>query len=306
MKTKDLLTLEEFQREELEALFREADALRKEDTARPLAGKTLGLIFQKPSMRTRVSFEVGMFQLGGQAITLGIDDIQLGVREATRDIAAVLSRYLDGIVARTFGHGDVELLARHATVPVVNGLSDLHHPCQALSDLYTIWKKKKALKGIRLAYVGDGNNVLHSLLIGAGIVGMHCSVATPKGYEPKAQIVAKAKKLGGSSGSEVELTNDPAKAVSGADVVYTDVWTSMGQEKERALRSKAFRSFQVDRALMRKAKPSALFMHCLPAHRGEEVTDEVLDGPRSIVFDQAENRLHVQKALLVRLLRNKR
>ena len=306
MKTKDLLTLEEFQKGDIEALFQEAESLRKERSAKPLAGKTLGLIFQKPSMRTRVSFEVGMFQLGGHAITLGIDDIQLGVREATRDIAAVLSRYLDGIVARTFGHEEVELLAKHATVPVINGLSDLHHPCQGLSDLYTIWKKKGTLKGVRLAYVGDGNNVLHSLLLGAGFVGMHCCVATPKGYEPKAQIVAKAKKLGGSSGATIEATNDPAKAVQGADVVYTDVWTSMGQEREKTLRVKAFQEFKIDQRLMNKAKKDALFMHCLPAHRGEEVTDEVLDGPQSIVFDQAENRLHVQKALLVRLLRNGR
>ena len=306
MKTKDLLTLEEFQKGDIEALFREADALRKERSAKPLAGKTLGLIFQKPSMRTRVSFEVGMFQLGGHAITLGIDDIQPGIREATRDIAAVLSRYLDGIVARTFGHEEVELLAKHASIPVINGLSDLHHPCQGLSDLYTIWKKKGTLKGVRFAYVGDGNNVLHSLLLAAGLVGMSCSVATPKGYEPKAQIVAKAKKLGESSGSMVEVTNDPAKAVSGADIVYTDVWTSMGQEKEKALRVKAFQGFKIDERLMKKAKKDALFMHCLPAHRGEEVTDEVLDGPQSIVFDQAENRLHVQKALLVRLLRNGR
>ena len=306
MKIKDLLTLEEFRKEEIEALFKEADALRKDPSAKPLAGKTLGLIFQKPSMRTRVSFEVGMVQLGGYALYLGIDDIQLGVREATKDIAAVLSRYLDGIVARTFGHEDVELLAKHATIPVVNGLSDLHHPCQALGDLYTIWKKKGTLKGIRLTYVGDGNNVLHSLLLGAGLVGMHCSVATPKGYEPKAQIVAKAKRLGASSGSEIQLSNDPAKAVQGADIVYTDVWTSMGQEKEKAKRAKAFRAFQVNRSLIKKAKKEALFMHCLPAHRGEEATDQVLDGSQSIVFDQAENRLHVQKALLVRLLGNNR
>ena len=306
MKAKELLTLEEFTKEDIESLFKEADRLRGDKSAKPLSGKTLGLIFQKPSMRTRVSFEVGMIQLGGHAIYLGIDDIQLGVREATKDIAAVLSRYLDGIVARTFSHEEVELLAKHATVPVINGLSDLHHPCQALSDLYTVWKKKGALEGIRLAYVGDGNNVLHSLLIGAGIIGLHCAVATPKGYEPKAQIVAKAKMLSRSSGSEIQLTNDPVKAVQGADIVYTDVWTSMGQEKERALRTKAFRPFQVTQTLMKKAKEGALFMHCLPAHRGEEVTGEVLDGPQSIVFDQAENRLHVQKALLVHLLRNNR
>ena len=306
MKTKDVLTLEEFQKEDIQALFKEANALRKNKRAKPLAGKTLGLIFQKPSMRTRVSFEIGMYQLGGTAIYLGTDDIQLGVREATKDIAAVVSRYLDGIVARTFGHEDVELLAKYATIPVINGLSDLHHPCQALSDLYTIWEKKGDLKGVRLAYVGDGNNVLHSLLLGAGLVGMHCSVATPRGYEPQGEVVEKAKKLGRSSGAEIQLSNDPVRVVQGADIVYADVWTSMGQEKEKAKRLEAFSFFQVSENLMKKANRGALFMHCLPAHRGEEVTAEVLDGPRSIVFDQAENRLHVQKAVLVRLLGKKR
>ena len=295
MKGKDLLTLEELSQGDVESLFRQAERLRQDKHAKPLSGKTLGLVFQKPSMRTRVSFEIGMVQLGGHTVYLGTDEIQLGVREATKDIAAVLSRYLDGIVARTFGHRDVELLAKHATVPVINGLSDLHHPCQALSDLYTIWKKKGVLKGIRLAYVGDGNNVLHSLLLGARLVGMHVSVATPKGYEPKPAIVAKASR-------QVRLSNDPAKAVEEADVVYTDVWTSMGQEKEKALRKKAFQAFRIDQGLMKKAKRGALFMHCLPAHRGEEVTDEVLDGIHSVVFDQAENRLHLQKALLVWLL----
>ena len=298
---KDLVSLKELTRHELAAFFRVADELRHTEE-KPLNGKSLALIFQKPSMRTRVSFEVGMFQLGGQTIYLGPEDIQLGVRETVSDIAQVLSRYVDGIVARTFSHKDVEMLARHATVPVINGLSDLEHPCQALADLYTIQKWCGRLEAVRIAYIGDGNNVLHSLLQGASCVGAHLSVATPKGYEPDGAIVKQAKETAKKSGSQIMLCHDPQKAATEADIVYTDVWTSMGQEKERSKRLKVFRRFQVNERVMTFAKPFAKFMHCLPAHRGEEVAKRVFEGKQSIVLDQAENRLHVQKAILVELL----
>jgi len=298
---KDLVSLKELTRHELAAFFRVADGL-KHTEEKPLSRKSLALIFQNPSMRTRVSFEVGMFQLGGQTIYLGPEDIQLGVRETVSDIAQVLSRYVDGIVARTFSHKDVEMLARYATVPVINGLSDLEHPCQALADLYTIQKWCGRLEAVRIAYIGDGNNVLHSLLQGASCVGAHLSVATPKGYEPDEAIVKQAKEIAKKSGSQIMLCHDPQKAATEADIVYTDVWTSMGQEKERKKRLKVFRRFQVNERLMTFARPSAKFMHCLPAHRGEEVAKKVFEGKQSIVLDQAENRLHIQKAILVELL----
>ena len=267
-----------------------------------LAGKILGMIFQKPSLRTRVSFEVGMLHLGGQALYLSPNEIQLGVRESIPDAAHVLSRYVDGIMARVFAHSDIEGLAAHASVPVINGLSDFNHPCQGLADLLTIYEMRGGLAGLKLAYLGDGNNVAHSLLFGGALSGMDVAIATPRGYEPEVGAVALARHLARNSGATLDVGNDPQAAVEGADVVYTDAWASMGQEEERAERLRLFPPYQVNAALMRLARPHALVMHCLPAHRGEEITDEVIDGPQSVVFDQAENRLHAQKAVLVKLM----
>jgi len=267
--------------------------------AHELDCRVLGMIFQKPSTRTRVSFEVAMLQMGGHALYWNAQDLQLGRGETIADTARVLSRYVDGIVARVFAHEDVVTLARHAGVPVINGLSDYLHPCQALADLLTLWEQKGRLEGLRLAYVGDGNNVCHSLLLAGTRLGLHVRVATPPGFEPRPEVVDRARSHARSSGGSVLLTSDPVEAVAGADAVYTDVWASMGQEHERDLRIKVFRPYQVNAALLRHARPDAVFMHCLPAHRGEEVTDEVIDGPASVVWDQAENRLPTQKALLL-------
>jgi len=301
---KDLVSLKGLTQEKMNQLFQEADRLKR-GKHQPLAHQTLALIFEKPSMRTRVSFEVGMFQLGGAAIYLRPEDIQLGVRETVSDTAHVLSRYVDGIVARTFHHRDIETLSHHATIPVINGLSDREHPCQALADLYTVRGVYGELRGLKMAYIGDGNNVLHSLLHGASLMGMHVGIATPKGYAPLSAVVREAKAMGKRFRSDIALSHDPKEAVRDADVVYTDVWTSMGQEKEKAKRLKAFQGFQVNEKLMKLAKPKAKFMHCLPAHRGEEVSKEILEGKRSIVWDQAENRLHIQKAILVTLMGKK-
>ena len=261
------------------------------------------MIFQKPSTRTRVSFEVGMFQLGGAALFLGSDAIQLNRGETIADTARVLSRYVDGIMARVFAHQDVLDLARHGTVPVINGLSDLLHPCQALADYFTLLEKRGKLDGLKIAYVGDGNNVWHELMFGAVKLGLNMSVAAPAGYPPNPLIVKSAAREAqkGKTPAPV-VVEDPMEAVAGADVVYTDVWTSMGQEAEAEARRQAFQGFRVTAEMMAAASPDAVFMHCLPAHRGEEVAGEVIDGPRSVVFDEAENRLHVQKAVLLLLL----
>lgn len=300
---KDFISIQDLISGDIKNIFLLTDKIKSkpENFKSELEGKTLALIFQKPSNRTRVSFEVGMTQLGGHSIYLGPDDIKLGVREATKDVAAVLSRYADGIVARTFSHKDILELAANSRVPVINGLSDLLHPCQAMADVYTI-KEKVKTKKVKVAFVGDGNNVLHSLMHCCAKVGIDISIATPKGYEPKKDIVKETETEAAKAGSRIVLSNDPKEAVKDADVIYTDVWTSMGQEKEREKRIKAFEAFQVNRALVSLAKKSCLVMHCLPAHRGEEITDEVLDGPNSIVIDEAENRLHVQKAILLKLL----
>ena len=268
-----------------------------------LKGKSLGLIFQKPSNRTRVSFEIGMTQLGGNALYLGPDEIDMGGRESVKDVACVLSRYLDGIVARTYNHDDIKELALYANVPVINGLSDRAHPCQALADIFTIKEKFGRFKGVTLSYVGDGNNVLNSLMVAASKVGLNMKIATPKGYEPMKEIVSVAKKFAALSGSKIEIMNDPWCAVKGADVIYTDVWVSMGQEKDAKKRLKAFKSFQVNDNLMNLAKKNCLVMHCLPAHRGQEITDSGIDSANSVVYDQAENRMHVQKAVLLKLLK---
>ncbi|HJX38014.1 MAG TPA: ornithine carbamoyltransferase [Anaerolineae bacterium] len=303
---KHLVSVEDLTSEEVWDLLKLADSLKEEWVSggnKPiLAGKTLGMIFQKPSLRTRVSFEVGMSHLGGGALYLSPQEIQLGQRESVADVARVLSRFVDGIMARVFAHADVKALAAHASVPVINGLSDYVHPCQALSDLFTVYEKRGFLEGLTVAYVGDGNNVAHSLLFAASKVGMAIRVSTPAGYGPDEQVVASAQKSARHTGATVVLDPDPQSAVSGVDIVYTDVWASMGEEGERAERLPLFRPYQVNRELVSLAKPDALVMHCLPAHRGEEITDEVIDGPQSIVLDQAENRMHLQKAILVRLM----
>ena len=267
-----------------------------------LKGKTLGMIFAKSSTRTRVSFEVGMVQLGGHALFLSSQDIQLGRGESIEDTAKVMSRYLDGIMIRTFAHQDVLDLARYGTIPIINGLTDLMHPCQVLADLQTIREHKGVLKGLKMAYLGDGNNMAVSLLHGAAKVGMDIAVATPAAYACDPSCVAEAQAAAVLTGSKVTLTDDPRLAIEDADVVYTDTWVSMGQEAEKAAKVKLFGDYQVNSELMALAKPDAIFMHCLPAYRGFEVTSEVIDGPQSVIFDEAENRLHAQKAVLVRLL----
>jgi ornithine carbamoyltransferase len=269
-----------------------------------LWAKSMAMIFEKPSTRTRVSFEIGMWQLGGLAINLDQEAIGLGKRESIGDVAKTLSRFADAILIRTFAHEKVVELAKHATVPVINALSDLLHPCQALSDIFTIKEKKgfASMRGLKMAYIGDGNNVCHSLMFTAAKVGLNLVVATPKGFEPKEEIVELALKDAKKDGVQIDILNDPVIAASGADVIYTDVWASMGQEKETEKRRKIFSKYQINRELVKLAKPDYIFMHCLPAHRGDEVTDDVIDSPNSVVFDQAENRLHVQKAILVKLL----
>jgi ornithine carbamoyltransferase len=268
-----------------------------------LKGKVLGMLFQKPSLRTRVSFEVGMLHLGGSAMYLSPSEIQLGKRETTADVARVLARYVQGIMARVFAHRDIEQLAAYSDVPVINGLSDYNHPCQALGDVLTAWEKLGELEGRKLVFVGDGNNVANSLLFAGTKLGMDVTVASPAGYEPHPGVVRLAREFAGESGSRVEVSNVPADAVKGADVIYTDVWASMGQEEEAELRKRRFAGFQVNEELVARAKPEAIVMHCLPAHRGEEITDAVADGAQSALFDEAENRLHAQKAILATLLR---
>ncbi len=302
LKGKDLLALYALTKAEIMEILKVAADLKskqKQGIPHPvLAGKTLAMIFTKSSTRTRVSFEVAMCQLGGHPLFLSGQELQLGRGETIADTAKVLSRYVDGIMIRTFAHSDVEELAQHADIPVINGLTDLNHPCQVLADFQTIIENKGSLEGLKLAYVGDGNNVCHSLLNGCAKVGMHISAATPKGYEPWPEILDLAKADARQSGTVIEVTTDPFTAVKDADIIYTDVWASMGQEAEHTERLKIFNPYQVNAQLAKAAKPDYLFLHCLPAHRGEEVAAEVIDGPNSVVFDEAENRLHVQKAVL--------
>jgi len=296
------LTLADLKGADVRELLRTAASLKRRPAAgrRRLSGKVVALVFQKPSLRTRVSFEVAARQLGGSAIYLGPDDSQLNLREPVKDVARTLSRYVDALVVRTFRHEDVEECARYASIPVINGLSDLHHPCQALADLFTLQERFGRLNGLTLAYIGDGNNVLHSLIQGAAMFGIRLRVATPDGYAPQATVWNQATR--GGEGTLELMLGKPGAAVRGADVIYTDVWTSMGQERQRQARVKAFRGFQVTRKLLEQAARGCVVLHCLPAHRGEEITDEVLESSRSLVFQQAENRLHVQKALLWWLL----
>ena len=264
----------------------------------PLAGKTCALIFEKPSLRTRVTFEVGLIQLGGRAVHLGGREIGMGTRESVPDVARNLSLWVDGIMARVYSHATITQLARHASIPVINGLSDREHPCQALADFFTLWERGVDLAKTRIAWIGDGNNVCHSVMLLGALLGTSIVVACPPGYEPDAGVVATARRLGG----RLDLTEDARAAATGADVIYTDVWTSMGQEAEHEQRLEAFSRYQINDTLVGFAKASALVMHCLPAHRGEEITDNVLDSKRSIVLEQAENRLHAQKAVLLHLL----
>ncbi|MEB3749178.1 MULTISPECIES: ornithine carbamoyltransferase [Geobacillus] len=306
LKGRDVLTLLDFSTDEIFDLLALAADLKAKQKAgipyTPLVGKTMAMIFEKPSTRTRVSFEVGMIQLGGQALYLNGNDLQLGRGETIADTARVLSQYVDVMMIRTFAHEKVEELAEYASVPVINGLTDDDHPCQALADLLTIYEVKKTFQGVKLAYVGDGNNVANALLAAAAKVGMDVAIACPPGYEPKAAYVEAARQIGEKTGAAVTVTHDPLEAVAGADAIYTDVWTSMGQESESAERLRVFQPYQVNEELVKAAKPDYLFLHCLPAHRGEEVTAGVIDGPNSFVFEQAGNRLHAQKAILVSIL----
>ena len=305
MKQKHLVSLKDYTRAELEEIFDLARRVKADPGAyaQALSGKSLGMIFEKPSTRTRVSFEVGMFQLGGHALHLGVDDIQLRRGETVADTAKVLSRYVQGIMARVFSHEDLVEMSRHATVPIINGLSDLLHPVQALADYFTLRERRSSLDGLVLAYVGDGNNMCQALMLAAVKLGVAMRVAAPGGYEPNQLIVKSAIREAQKLKTPVPVvTADPMEAVSGADVVYTDVWTSMGQEAEAETRRQAFQGYMVSAEMMAAAAPDAVFMHCLPAHRGEEVAADVMDGPQSIVFDQAENRLHVQKAILMLLM----
>lgn len=302
MHTKDFLSISDLSDTDLKLLLADAIELKARGWITSLSNKTLALLFEKPSLRTRLSFEMAMKQLGGHVLYLSPAEVGLGKRESVADVARVLSRYVDVISARTFSHETLEMLAKHADIPVINALSDTEHPCQALADLLTIHEHKGKLKGLTLAFVGDGNNVAASLALACGLSGMNFNIASPEGYELNPAILERAQIMAESSGAEIECGHDPRIAVRGADVVYTDTWTSMGQEAENAARIEAFTGYQVDGALMALADADAIFMHCLPAHRGQEVTDEVMESKASVIFDQAENRLHAQKAVLAQLL----
>ena len=299
MGKRDLLSLRDLRREETDKIFSLTRRLKQEQKRgrahRLLAGKILAMVFEKPSLRTRVSFETGIFQLGGHAVFLGPEEIQLGVRETAADCGRNLSRWVDLIVMRTFSQHTLEEITGHATIPVINGLTDLFHPCQVLADCFTLLEHKGSLEGLKVAFLGDGNNMVHTWMQAAEKFSFSFSVACPKGYEPNAEVTRAAKENGGRVG----VTHEVEKAVRDADVIYTDVWTSMGQEREFEKRRRAFQGYQVNQSVVAMANRNALVMHCLPAHRGEEITDAVLDGPQSVVLDQAENRLHVQKAVMV-------
>jgi ornithine carbamoyltransferase len=307
LKGRDFLRVNDWAPDELLFVLELADRLkarqREHIDHRHLEGRTLGMIFQKPSTRTRVSFEAGMFHLGGTALYLAAGDLQLGRGETIKDTARVLSRYLDGIMIRTFAQADVDELAAYADIPVINGLTDDFHPCQALADVMTIRERLGEFDGVRVAYLGDGNNVCHSLMVACAKLGMDFVAATPEGYEPDETVVSWAREAAEASGGSVELAHDPRAASQGADVLYTDVWTSMGQEEERDRRVRDLEAYRIDDGLVALASERATVLHCLPAHYGEEITEEVLYGPRSAVWDQAENRLHSQKALLASVIR---
>ncbi len=303
---KDLVSISDLKNNEFMDILAEATRLKKEgekvEREAPLKGKVLAMIFEKPSLRTRVTFQTGIYELGGMGIYLSPSDIKIGERESIPDVAKNLSRWVHCIMARTFAHSTITGLAENASVPVINGLSDLEHPCQILADFQTVYEKKGRLEGIKLAYIGDGNNVSHSLLLASGLMGVDIRVAHPKGYGPDEEIVKTSKALASTSGGSILITNDPVKAVKNVDVIYTDVWASMGQKDEAEERRKVFAPFQVNEKLAGHADANFIFMHCLPAVRGEEVSTGVIDGPHSVVFDEAENRLHAQKALMVKLM----
>jgi len=302
MKGKDLLSISDLTSDDIQSLISDAIDAKDQGWVSILEGKVLALLFEKPSLRTRVSFEVAMRQLGGQCIYLSPAEVGLGERESVADVARVLSHYVDCIAARTFSHQTVKILANCSDVPVINALSDLEHPCQALADLLTVYEKKGELEGLTLAYVGDANNVAHSLLLAAALTGTNFQIASPPGYTVNERLLSLAQDYAQGTGSKILCTEEPRVAVNGADIVYTDVWTSMGQEAEREVRRQVFAKYQVNSGLLSLAREDAIFMHPLPAHRGEEVTSDVLDGPQSVVFDQAENRLYAQKALLEQIL----
>lgn len=295
---RDFTSITDFNKDEVIKLFELAKDLKRDRFQPLLKDKTLAMIFEKPSLRTRVTFETGMFQLGGTAIYLSPKDIQLGERESVKDAAANLSRWVDLIMARTFSHNTITELAENATIPVINGLSDLEHPCQVLGDFFTILEHKGSFQNLKLAYIGDGNNVCNSLLLASAMLGVSIAVGCPEGYEPNSEILNEARK----SSNVIEIYHDPEQAAKDADIVYTDVWASMGQEEEGEKRKRVFARFQVNKELVKFAKVDHLIMHCLPAHRDEEITSEILDGPSSIVLDEAENRLHIQKAIMVKLM----
>jgi len=300
----DFLTIKDFTPDEIQQFLDLALKVKADPDAfaGALRGQSLALIFEKPSLRTRVSFDVGIQQLGGFSVYLSPSEINLGRRESVHDVAKNLERLVQGIMIRTFAHEIVEQLAEHASIPVINGLTDASHPCQAMADVLTVLEIKGRVAGLRIVYVGDGNNVAHSLMYAGAQLGAQVVVATPPGYEPRPDAIAWTRQRAAQTGGALDITNDPAAAVNGADVVYTDVWASMGQETEAIARKKVFQPYQVNAALFARAQPDALFLHCLPAHRGEEVTDQVIDAPRSAVFQQAENRLHAQKAILLTLM----
>jgi ornithine carbamoyltransferase len=302
LKSKDLLSISDLSAEDIRQLISSAVLMKAGGWSSKLSGKALALLFEKPSLRHRVSFEVAMRQLGGECIYLSPAEVGLGQRESIADVARVLSGYVDCIAARTFSHRTLESLARYSRVPVINSLSDLEHPCQALADLMTIYEKKEGIEGLTLAYIGDGNNVANSLVLGAALCSINFRMASPADYALKESILSLARDYAAANGSTILYTEDPHEAVKGADIVYTDVWTSMGQESEAERRRQAFAGYQVNAQLMSLAKEDAIFMHDLPAHRGEEVTDGIMDGPQSIVFEQSENKMHMLKALLMDIL----
>jgi ornithine carbamoyltransferase len=306
LRHKDLLSIADLDPDEVQLILEAGVVCKAKQKSGelflPLLGKTLGMIFHKPSARTRLSFEIGMYQLGGQAILTRDEEIGLDKREPVEDVARLFSRYMDGVVIRTFDHDLLIRFAEKANIPVINGLTDFSHPCQILADLMTIREQKKKLKGIKVAFIGDGNNVANSWAYGAGKMGLHLTVASPKGYELLPDVLREAQQYAKESGGSISLSNSPVAAATGADVLYTDVWTSMGQEEERRERLAAFEGFQIGEPLMKKAAPDAIVMHCLPAHRGEEITAETMERFQKVIFDEAENRLHVQKGLMALLM----
>jgi ornithine carbamoyltransferase len=309
LKTKHLLSITDLSEGEILSLFQFAAKLKKDQKKgqgkKYLSGKTLGMIFEKSSTRTRVSFETGMYQLGGHALFLGTKDIQMGRGETVADTAEILSRYIDGIMIRTFSHGIVEELAANSSIPVINGLTDTSHPCQGLTDYFTIYERVKDIKKIKLFYIGDGNNVTNSLLLGAAVLGMNISVACPDIFRPDSDVIERAERISLASGAKILITSDIDIAARDADFIYTDVWVSMGQEKEEKKKTKILAKYKISNAVLQKCAPGCMVMHCLPAHRGEEIDAEVMESGRSIIFDQAENRLHVQKAILCALIKDK-